>query len=324
MFQRLYALPFSIVFAVACSASTPPNLVQARAAYQRASQGTAARLTPAQLHVAQSSLVVAEKTYDDEGDTANARDRAYIAQRKAELAEVQASILDAQAREAAAQRQLQAENAQKLNNAEAELAGDKSVIATQQAQLANETQRRQEAEQRAAQAMAQLTNIASIRQESRGTVITLSGAVIFASGKADLLPSAQEKLTQVADVLKQSDSGSKFLVEGYTDSRGSDALNQDLSTRRAAAVRSFLVSRGVPEDQITSQGFGKSNPVADNDTAEGRANNRRVEIVVQAPGQKMGQGARSDQTQRQADQFTSQGSNSQVSNHRDSERSQRQ
>jgi len=309
MFNRFYVFSLSTALVTACAASTPPSLVQARMAYQRAAQGPAARLTPAQLHVAQTSLFVAEKTYDDEGNTENARDRAYVATRKAELAEVQASIVDAQAREGIALKQLQQANANKLNNAQTELAGDKSLIATQQAQLASEKQRRQEAEQRAAEAMAQLTNIASIKQESRGTVITLSGAVIFASGKADLLPTAQEKLNQVAEALKQSDSASKFVVEGYTDSRGSDALNQDLSARRAAAVRSYLISRGVPEERITSKGFGKSNPVADNDTAEGRANNRRVEIVVQASAQNS-QVLRGDQTQHHGDQFTSQGSRS--------------
>jgi len=322
MFHRLYVLSLSTALATACSASTPPSLVQARAAYQRAAQGPAARLTPAQLHVARTSLAVAEKTYDDEGDSDNARDRAYVAQRKAELAEVQASIADAQTREAIARRQLQDANDQKLNNAQAELAGDKNVIAAQQAQLADEKQRRQEAERRAAEAIAQLTNIASIKQESRGTVITLSGAVIFASGKSDLLPSAQEKLNQVADALRESEAGSKFVVEGYTDSRGSDALNQGLSTQRAAAVRRYLISRGVSEDRITSQGFGKSNPVADNDTAEGRANNRRVEIVVQSPGQKTTQGTQRDQTQGQADQRL-QRSIGQANSHRDSEQSQK-
>jgi outer membrane protein OmpA-like peptidoglycan-associated protein len=317
MFSRFFVLSISIVLIIACSASILPNLVRARAAYQLASQGRAARLTPAQLHVAQSSLVVAEKMYSDEGDTDNVRDRAYVAQRKAELAEVQASIVEAQAREVAARQQLQRSNAQKLNDAQAELAGSRDLIATQQDQLASEKQRRQEAEKRAAEAMAQLANIASIKQESRGTVITLSGAVIFASGKAELLPSAQEKLSQVAEVLKKSDPDSKFLVEGFTDSRGSDALNQDLSTRRAAAVRAFLVSRGVPETRITSQGFGKNNPMADNDSAEGRANNRRVEIVVQSPGQETSHGIR-DQTQSQADRAASEGVNRPSGNPRES------
>src|SRR5688572_3775723 len=75
-----------------CAGAPPSNLVDARAAYQRASEGPAAKLAPAQLHVARTSLDLAEKTYDVEGDSANARDRAYVALRKAELAEVQARI----------------------------------------------------------------------------------------------------------------------------------------------------------------------------------------------------------------------------------------
>jgi OOP family OmpA-OmpF porin len=79
----------------------------------------------------------------------------------------------------------------------------------------------------------------------------------------------------------KNESSAAFVVQGYTDSRGSDALNQDLSQRRAEAVRAYLVRRGVPSDRITAQGMGASNPIADNDTAEGRADNRRVELVVQ-------------------------------------------
>jgi len=271
----------SILTCASCSSSTPSSLVDARAAYQRAAQGPAARVTPAQLHVAQTSLAVAEQTYDDEGDTQNARDRAYVAQRKAELAEVQASIVDAEARETAAQQQLQQQNAQHQQATEQSLSQAHQQLAGQKAELAAERQRREEAERRAAAALSELTKIASVKEEPRGTVITLSGEVIFASGKSDLLPAARRKLDQVAEVLKQSDSSSSFLVQGYTDSRGPLSLNQDLSTRRAAAVREYLVSRGVPGDKIRSEGLGPDNPVADNNTAEGRANNRRVEIIVQ-------------------------------------------
>jgi OOP family OmpA-OmpF porin len=73
-------------------------------------------------------------------------------------------------------------------------------------------------------------------------------------------------------------------VQGYTDSRGSAALNQDLSTRRAESVKDYLVSKGVAGERLSSEGLGPSNPVADNETAEGRANNRRVEIIVQPVG----------------------------------------
>jgi outer membrane protein OmpA-like peptidoglycan-associated protein len=112
-------------------------------------------------------------------------------------------------------------------------------------------------------------------------VITLSGSVLFTSGSATLLPAAQLKLNDVADALTQQDPESTMVVEGHTDSQGSAASNQDLSQRRAQAVRDYLVSRGIAGDRVTSQGFGPSRSIADNASAEGRANNRRVEIVVQ-------------------------------------------
>lgn len=281
-----------ILLTSACAGSPPQSLVDARAAYQRASQGPAAQWTPAQLHVAATSLSVAEKTYDDEGNSANARDRAYVALRKAQLAEVQAAIVADEQRFALASRQIEAAKGrnqlatqQELNRARAQLAGERNTVATTQAELQSERQRRQAAERQAADAIRQLAGVASIKQDARGTVITLSGAVIFASGKADLLPAARAKLDQVAAALKQGEPDSQFVVEGYTDSRGSQALNEELSARRAATVRDYLVSQGVEAARITSKGLGPSNPVADNATAEGRANNRRVEIVVQKRGE---------------------------------------
>jgi outer membrane protein OmpA-like peptidoglycan-associated protein len=111
-------------------------------------------------------------------------------------------------------------------------------------------------------------------------VITISGSVLFASGKTALLPGAQEKLALVADALK--DQGDKqIVVEGHTDTQGSDASNQELSKVRAQTVRDFLVSHGVPSDHIRAEGLASTRPVADNKTPEGRANNRRVEIIVQ-------------------------------------------
>jgi outer membrane protein OmpA-like peptidoglycan-associated protein len=111
-------------------------------------------------------------------------------------------------------------------------------------------------------------------------VITLSGGVLFVTNKSDLLPGAQVKLGQVADALGTQDTESKIVVNGYTDSQGTAAYNQDLSQRRAQSVRDYLVTKGIASDRITAVGFGLNNPVADNATAEGRANNRRVEIVV--------------------------------------------
>jgi outer membrane protein OmpA-like peptidoglycan-associated protein len=91
---------------------------------------------------------------------------------------------------------------------------------------------------------------------------------------------AQQKLVQVADVLKQYGDEYSISVNGYTDSRGSDTHNQQLSQARAESVRNYLVSKGVAEDVVKAFGQGESAPIAGNDTAEGRADNRRVEIVV--------------------------------------------
>lgn len=267
-----------ILSTLACSSSTPASLVDARAAYQRAAKGPAAKLTPAQLHVARTSLTLAESVYDDEGDSQNARDRAYVAQRKAELAEVQAGIETANQSAARSARQAEA------NQDRAQVATRRDLTSTQ-AQLVSEKDRRVAAERRTAEAVARLANVGTVKQEPRGIVITLSGAVIFASGKSELLPAARTKLDQVAMALKQSDEGSSFLVEGHTDSRGSAEMNQELSTRRAATVRDYLVSQGVATDRIRAVGRGLGEPVADNDTTEGRANNRRVEVVVQGGSQ---------------------------------------
>jgi outer membrane protein OmpA-like peptidoglycan-associated protein len=125
-----------------------------------------------------------------------------------------------------------------------------------------------------------LAKFASVKQEPRGMVITLSGGVLFASGKSDLLGEAQVKLNSVAEALTQQDPESKMVVEGHTDSQGKAAYNQDLSQRRAQTVRDYLVGRGIASDRITAQGFGPTRSIADNSSAEGRANNRRVEIVV--------------------------------------------
>jgi len=120
----------------------------------------------------------------------------------------------------------------------------------------------------------------AVRDEPRGTVITLPGNVLFQSGKDNLLPAAQQKLDAVALALKDQEEH-KMVVEGHTDSQGSESSNIDLSQRRAQTVRDYLVSRGVPNDKITAIGIGQGRPVASNSSPDGRAANRRVEIIVQ-------------------------------------------
>jgi outer membrane protein OmpA-like peptidoglycan-associated protein len=103
--------------------------------------------------------------------------------------------------------------------------------------------------------------------------------VLFDTGKYTLKPGAREKLAKISGIV-MAHPGLNLQVEGHTDSVGSDEYNQTLSEHRASSVRDFLVQQGVPEASVTSRGFGKTQPVASNDTAEGRAKNRRVELVV--------------------------------------------
>ncbi|MDB4944479.1 MAG: outer membrane protein [Labilithrix sp.] len=273
------------LLATACGAGTPPpELVDARAAYQRASQGPTAQTNPADLHVAKEALDQAEAQFKDDGDSAQTKDTAYVALRKTELAESRARVINAEKQRDQIAAQSQAAQAQALQTTSAQLAGAKNQLNMTAAQLAEEKSRREEAEKRAAQAAADLAKIASVKQESRGMVITLSGSVLFATAKWELLPGAKSKLDEVAKALTQQDKDSTMTVEGYTDSQGALAMNEELSQKRADSVRTYLVSRGIASDRITSKGMGPSSPVADNTSPEGRANNRRVEIVVHNGG----------------------------------------
>jgi outer membrane protein OmpA-like peptidoglycan-associated protein len=271
-------------FLVGCGATLPPKeLVDARAAYQTAAKGPAAQQSPAELHVAKQSLDQAERAFNDEGDTPQTKDFAYIAIRKSQLAEASARASIAQKDREAAEREAQNLTGEQLRKAQTELASTKGNLEKTSADLAREKAAREEADRKLAQAMADLRKIADVKQEQRGMVITLSGAVLFASNESTLLPAAMVKLNEVADALIKGNPDSNITVEGHTDSQGQRQYNMELGQKRADAVRAQLVSRGVAQDRIKSVGIGPDRPVADNKSAEGRANNRRVEIIVEPP-----------------------------------------
>lgn len=263
--------------ALGCGETLPPGeLVQARAAYVRAAQGPAAQLKPDELHEAKEALDAVDTFFDKNGDNQDTKDMAYAAGLKAEQAEADARAAIALKERDDAQKLAQTQTLTSMRSAQRELAHTKQ-------ELASERLKREEAERKAAQAMSDLQRIAAVKQESRGMVITLSGAVLFPSGQASLLAGAMVKLNEVADALTKSNPESRIVVEGHTDSQGNIDFNQDLSLRRGQAVRDYLVSRGMAGDRITAQGLGSSRPIAPNSSPEGRANNRRVEIIVQ-PG----------------------------------------
>lgn len=272
----------ALALLVGCGSTLPPKeLVDARAAYQSAAKGPAAQQSPAELHVAKQALDQAERSFNEDGDSPTTKDFAYIAIRKAQLADASARAAIAEKDKEAAEREAQNLTGEQLRKAQSELANTKGNLEKTKDQLAREKAAREEAERKAAQAMADLQRIAAVKQESRGMVITLSGSVLFASNEATLLPAAMVKLNDVADALIKGNPDANITVEGHTDSQGQRAYNMELAQKRANAVRDQLVARGVAADRIKAVGIGPDRPVADNKTAEGRANNRRVEIIVE-------------------------------------------
>lgn len=112
--------------------------------------------------------------------------------------------------------------------------------------------------------------------------ITLKAGALFDSGKSDLKPAGQRELDDLANKLKGTQGIESIQVTGHTDSQGQAASNQTLSEQRAAAVKSYLINKGVDGNKISTRGMGASNPVADNATVAGRAQNRRVELDITA------------------------------------------
>jgi outer membrane protein OmpA-like peptidoglycan-associated protein len=128
----------------------------------------------------------------------------------------------------------------------------------------------------------QLNAVLQTRATARGLIVNMSG-MTFKTGQAALLPAGREKLAKIAGLIL-AHPGLKLAVEGYTDSTGTDQINQRLSERRAESARDFLVAQGVSQNAIVSRGLGKANPIASNATMEGRQDNRRVELVVSGAG----------------------------------------
>ena len=294
-----------VTFFAGCASVAPNELVSARSAYQVASEGPAAQLAPAKLHEAHEALGLAEQSFLKEPNSYKTKDLAYVAQRKAE----EAGALGAMAADKAGkdtanadfqktQAEIVKQGKQNLRDSEKRTADARAELDTQAAVKASKDksdadfqeqqaeivkqgkQDLSDSEKRTADALAALAALAVVKEEERGLVITLSGSVLFRSAQSTLLPSAQVKLDQVADALLAV-RAHNLIVEGHTDSQGSESYNQGLSQRRADAVRDYLVQRGYPADRIQARGMGKDSPIASNASPEGRANNRRVEIVIE-------------------------------------------
>jgi outer membrane protein OmpA-like peptidoglycan-associated protein len=265
-----------------CASKPPTELKNARAAYTDAAQSPAASVAQADVYEAKKSLDKAEMSFNEDGDSAETRDLAYIATRKAEIAKARGNTaLSMQAKQMAMQ-DAQRWREQQATATRQQLGQTKEQLERSQQQLESERQARVAAEQRTTDALTRIKGMTA-KQEQRGLVLTLSGSVLFASGKSELLPGAQKRLDDVVAALK--DDPRSITIVGHTDSVGSEDKNQQLSQKRADAVRQYLTTHGVPENRVTSEGMGEKEPIASNKTAEGRANNRRVEIILNAqPG----------------------------------------
>jgi outer membrane protein OmpA-like peptidoglycan-associated protein len=195
------------------------------------------------------------------------------------LTTVRAELAEARRGEAQQAQQIGIERtARQAAEQKADVSEQKAEASEQKAGASDE--KAAASEQRAQQANDALDRL-SAKPDARGMVITLSGNVLFRSNGAHLLPAAMRRLDEVASALAAQEQN--VVVEGFTDSKGSPWSNVDLSRRRAEAVRTYLVSRGCPPDRIVARGLGPDRPIADNATGEGRANNRRVEIVINRP-----------------------------------------
>jgi outer membrane protein OmpA-like peptidoglycan-associated protein len=302
-FKRTLAISAAALL-TAC-ASTPehnPLLDDARSLYQRAtSDPQVARSGAIELQKARSALVRAEAALE-ENETNAVEHYAYLAKRRTEAAleaariaasneavraaqtERQRILIAARTQQAQAQRERAEQSLQ-----QAQAARERAQTAREQAQSAQEQAARQRAEAQQAREAAQAAEaraqqLASelealhAKKTDRGMVLTLED-VLFDTGSAVLKPGAERILDRVSAFLKQYPERT-ILVEGHTDAIGSADYNQSLSERRAFAVKHALVARGVESSQITARGLGEDMPAVGNDTAAGRQQNRRVEIVI--------------------------------------------
>lgn len=266
------------VLALGCHSEPPRELLDARVAYQRAQQNPGARLATADMYDARTDLNAAERSFRDDGDSQETRDAAYVAQRRAVAANAKANALQSLEQKRLADVDLAKFRANMAAANAAQLDATKNALAGAQSEIESQRQARAAADKRAHEAFDKIAGLKA-EQSDRGLVLTLSGSVLFATGKSTLLPAAQGRLKEVANALKEDKRS--ITIVGHTDSTGGDELNQKLSQARADAVRGYLVSQAVPADRIRTEGLGEKQPIADNGTPEGRANNRRVEIILE-------------------------------------------
>jgi outer membrane protein OmpA-like peptidoglycan-associated protein len=291
---------------------TPLDMYQARNAILVAEMGGAAQYAGDIFKKAQASLQMAEKALAEKSPAktistqarqavqfsedaralaAKRQEEERIAKEKADAAakakgEAEAKAAAEAQRQAElvaareAQMKAEAEAARLKAQAEQDALRTKEELAKEAAERARQEAQRAEREKQALRAslLEQFNRILSTRDTPRGLVVTMTD-VLFDTGKYDLRPEARERLARLSGIVL-AHPGLNLEVEGHTDSTGGDELNQKLSEQRSGTTREYLIQQGLSASSVTAKGFGKTMPVADNSTAQGRQQNRRVELIV--------------------------------------------
>ena len=261
--RTLIATAVAAVLLAACAAApvTPQGAAEVRARLtQLQSDPKLATLAPVAIEEADAAVRAAEQP---EADAALGSHRVYIADRKVETARAQAEtrLLEDQRAALGTQREEARLESRTLE-------ADTARVATAEAEAQTAELQRQ-------------VDALQAKVTERGLVLTL-GDVLFASGRAELNPGTANNLNQLVTFLGKYPSRT-VMIEGHTDSVGNDDYNQGLSQRRADSVRSYLVRQGIDAGRITAMGAGESTPVAGNESATGRQQNRRVEVIISNP-----------------------------------------
>ena len=285
MYKNLRFPMTLIAIAVLAGCSSMPQntlLTDAHKSYDSArNDPQVATLAPVELRDAGDSLLKADSALSKDESEATVNQLAYIARQKVRIAQeaAQRKAAEQDIAKAGAKR-----DQVRLDARTAEADASKAQVARVQ-QTSNEKSvalavagaNAERDQARIAKQDMQLKAL-NAKKTARGMVITL-GDVLFNTNRAEVKPGGMRNVQKLADFLKQYPQ-QRVLIEGYTDSTGSDSLNQSLSERRADAVRTALLRQGVSRDQVETRGYGAAYPVTDNDTAANRQLNRRVEIVL--------------------------------------------
>lgn len=291
MIARSLSLVAILALTAACATIRPSGeLTEARTIYQRLMSSGADRRVEADLLRTNTAIVEADAAFTARKAQEDVDALGHIALRLAQTAEANNARWAADRaadslRTARLQRLLTLSESQRADlEAKRQLSEQEMQALRQRADsLRNAAE---EANRRLNEALGQLRSlvaeITNLQQTQRGLVISLSD-ILFDVGKSTLKPGAQASIGRIAVVLTQYPQH-QILVEGHTDATGSDQFNHQLSHDRANTVRTALIAGGVDASKISAEGFGETRPVATNDTAPGRQQNRRVEIVIVGAG----------------------------------------